>query len=29
MLEKELRTTDIYRIAEQFRCAIVRAKRNA
>ena len=28
MLEKELRTADIYRIAEQLRCAIVRAKRN-
>lgn len=28
MLEKNFRTTDIYRIAEQFRCAIVRAKRN-
>ena len=28
MLEKNFRTTDIYRIAGQFRCAIVRAKRN-
>lgn len=28
MLEKKLRTADIYRIAEQFRCAIVRAKHN-
>ena len=28
MLEKNFRTTDIYRIAEQFRGAIVRAKRN-
>uniref|UniRef100_UPI004055B246 hypothetical protein n=1 Tax=Agathobacter sp. TaxID=2021311 RepID=UPI004055B246 len=28
MLEKKIRTADIYRIAEQFRGAIVRAKRN-
>lgn len=28
MLEKKLRAADIYRIAEQFRCAIVRAKCN-
>lgn len=28
MLGKNLRTVDIYKIAEQFRCAIVSAKRN-